>query len=270
MKQTILALMAIVQVQFAVAQELFVVTEPASNMPAKSVGVRVANYLARIDTTNTTSYHLMPEVMVGISQKLMFHAMGMLSNRQGGGLKYEGISLYGKYRFLSKDDIQKHFRMAVFARWSHNNTFVHMHELNLVGHNSGYEWGLIATQLLHKVALSASGSYIHATDNGKNKFVYPGFNKAFNYSFSAGKLMLPAKYKDFSQTNLNLMVELLGQINFRDGKYYTDIVPSLQLIINSQSRIDIGWRKQLKSTLHRTSGEVFLVKFEHNFFNVFK
>lgn len=270
MKQAILAVMVMVQAHWAAAQELFVVTEPASNMPAKTVGIRAANYFARIDTTNTTSYHLMPELMAGISKKLMIHAMGMFSNRSGGVLKYEGISLYGKYRFLSIDAVQRHFRMAAFARWSHNNTFVHMHELNLTGHNSGYEWGLVATQLLHKVALSASGSYVQATDNGKNKFVYAGFNKAFNYSFSAGKLVLPAQYKDYAQTNLNLMVELLGQINLRDGRYYTDIVPSLQLIINSQSRVDIGWRKQLKSTIHRTSGEVFLVKFEHTFFNVFK
>lgn len=270
MKQMIIALLLLLQVRQATAQELFVVTEPASNMPAKSVGLRVASYFARIDTTATTSYHLMPELMVGVSKKFMVHFMGMFSNRSNGGIKYEGISLYGKYRFLSLDQVQRHFRMAAFARWSHNNTFVHMHELNLVGHNSGYEWGLVATQLLHKVALSASGSYVQATDNGKNKFVYPGFNKAFNYTFSAGKLMLPAKYRDYSQTNLNLMLELLGQINFRDGSYYTDIVPSLQLIINSQSRLDIGWRKQLKSTLHRTSGEVFLVKFEHTFFNVFK
>lgn len=270
MKHITIALLVLLQVRHATAQELFVVTEPASNMPAKSAGLRMANYFARIDTTSTTSYHLMPELMVGISKKFMVHVAGMFSNRSKGGIKYEGISLYGKYRFLSLDQVQRHFRIAAFARWSHNNTFVHMHELNLVGHNSGYEWGLVATQLLHKVALSASGSYVQATDNGKNKFVYPGFNKAFNYSFSAGKLMLPAKYKDYSQTNLNLMLELLGQINFRDGRYYTDIVPSLQLIINSQSRLDIGWRKQLNSTLHRTSGEVFLIKFEHNFFNVFK
>lgn len=269
MKPVIFLLCCMATVQQLAAQELFVVTEPASNVPAKSLGIRVSNYFSKIDTLGTTSYHLMPEIKIGLSKKLMFSAMGMASNRDG-GLTAEGISLYGKYRFLSKDEIQKHFRMAVFARWSFNNTAVHMHEVNLQGHNSGYEWGVVATQLLHKVALSASASYAKATDNGKNKFVYSGLNKVFNYTFSAGKLMLPAQYKDYAQTNLNLMVELLGQINLGDGRYYTDIVPSLQLIINSQSRVDVGWRKQISGSLHRTSNEMFIVKFEHNFFNVFK
>jgi hypothetical protein len=269
MKQTIITILALVTGTIASSQELFVVTEPASNMPAKSAGVRVANYFAKVDTSNSTSFHMMPEVMFGISKKIMVHLAAITSNRKG-GLDFEGVNLYAKYRFLSIDEVQKHFRMALFTRLSLNNTPVHMHELNLQGHNSGYEWGLIATQLLHKVALSASGAYVHVTDNGKNKFNYTGLNQAFNYSFSAGKLMLPAQYKDYSQTNVNLMVELLGQINLGDGRYYTDIVPSLQMIINSQSRLDIGWRKQLNGSLHRTSREQFLIKFEHTFFNVFK
>lgn len=251
------------------AQELFVVTEPASNAPAKSAGIRLTNMFSRVDTLGTISYHLMPEIKIGISKKLMFSIMGVGSNRTG-KLAAEGLNVYGKYRFLSKDEFQKHFRMAVFARWSYNNTPVHMHEINLQAHNSGYEWGVVATQLLHKVALSASGAYSRATNNGSNKFLYTGLDKVFNYTFSAGKLMLPAEYRDYKQTNLNLMVEVLGQINLGDGRYYTDIVPSVQLIINSQSRLDLAWRKQLSGSLHRTSGEVFLVRFEHNFFNLFK
>ncbi|MBL7728079.1 MAG: hypothetical protein JNM68_10350 [Dinghuibacter sp.] len=267
--KTLFTMLMLVMVARTSAQELFVVTEPASNAPAKSLGIRFTNSFSKVDSQGTVSYHLMPEIKIGISKKLMFSIMGVGSNRTG-RLAAEGLNLYGKYRFLSKDEFQKHFRMALFARYSYNNTPVHMHEINLQAHNSGYEWGVVATQLLHKVALSASGAYGKATNNGKNKFLYTGLDKVFNYTLSAGKLMLPAQYRDYQQTNLNLMVEVLGQINLGDGRYYTDIVPSVQLIINSQSRLDLAWRKQISGSLHRSSGELFMVRFEHNFFNLFK
>ncbi len=47
------------------AQELFVFTEPASNMAAKSVGLRLNNFLMNNNNSNF-SYQLVPEVMIGI------------------------------------------------------------------------------------------------------------------------------------------------------------------------------------------------------------
>jgi hypothetical protein len=60
--------------------------------------------------------------------------------------------------------------------------------------------------------------------------------------------MLPKEYKDYRQTNLNLMIEFLSQVNTGSGKYYMDIAPSVQMIFNSQSRLDIGYRKELSTT----------------------
>jgi len=141
----------------------------------------------------------------------------------------------------------------------------------MYGHNTGLEAGVVATQLLHKMALSSAVSFIKATDNGNhNKFVYGSANsKAVNYTFSVGKLMLPKEYKDYRQTNLNLMVEFLNQVNIASGKYYVDIAPSAQMIFNSQSRIDIGYRKELSSTLLRTAPNGFFIRLEHNLFNAF-
>jgi hypothetical protein len=183
----------------------------------------------------------------------------------------EGESVYGKYRFLSKDAMQRHFRMSAFGRISYNNSDVHQEEINMYGHNTGLEAGVVATQLLHKMALSSAVSFIKATDNGNhNKFVYGSANsKAVNYTLSVGKLMLPKEYKDYRQTNLNLMVEFLNQVNIASGKYYVDIAPSAQMIFNSQSRIDIGYRKELSSTLLRTAPNGFFIRLEHNFFNAF-
>ena len=250
------------------SQELFSVTEPASNRAARSVGVRVDNSIMDELGTSGINYHLIPEIMVGISKKFMVSAGIFFSNRSG-VFRYEGGSVYAKYRFLSKDAVQKHFRMASFGRISYNNSDVHQEEINMHGHNTGVEWGIVVTQLLRKVALSSSLSVLKATDNGNNnKFVYGLDNgKAFNYAFSMGKLMLPKEYRGYQQTNLNMMLEFLGQVNTGSGKYYMDIAPSVQMIFNSQARVDIGYRKQLSTTLLRSAPNGFFVRLEYNFFN---
>ena len=249
------------------AQELFVFTEPASNMAAKSIGLRLNNYLMP-QANSSTNYYLVPEVMVGVSKKVMIHGDVFLSNSDK-NFKTQGGSIYGKYRFFSNDDIQKHFRMAAFGRISFNNSPIYQEDINLYGFNSGYEAGLMATQLLHKVALSSGISFVKALNNSSYKFPYQGNSNALNYTLSFGKLLLPREYKNYGQTNLNFMLEFLNQLNIGSGKYYVDAAPSLQLIFNSQSRIDVGYRKQLSSSLFRTSSGSVFVRFEYNFFNVY-
>jgi hypothetical protein len=254
----------------ALSQELFSATEPASNRPAGSIGFRIDNSIMDEINTSRINYHLIPEIMLGISKKFMVSGNVFFSNRND-VFRYEGGSLYAKYRFLSHDIVQQHFRMAAFGRISYNNSDIHQEEINMKGHNTGIEFGIVATQLLRKVALSSSVSYLNARDNGNNnKFVYGlDKSKAVDYTFSIGKLMLPKEYKDYRQTNLNLMVEFLSQVNIGSGRYYMDIAPSVQVIINSQSRVDISYRKELKSTLLRTAPNGFFVRLEYNFFNAF-
>ena len=252
------------------AQELFVYTEPASNMPAKTIGLRLSQYFMPNKYDGTTIYHLLPEIMFGINKNLMVHIEGFLSNRNR-SLAYEGFSLYGKYRFFSKDDVHTHFRMAGFAKISYNNSDIHQDVIDINGHNSGYNLGIIATQLLHKVALSSSISYIRATDNGSNnKYPFSQANDGVNYTVSFGKLLLPKEYTNYNQTNLNFMLEFLGQKLVGNNKSYLDIAPSLQLIIHSQTRVDIGYRQELYSNLLRTAPNGFQIRVEHLLFNVFK
>jgi hypothetical protein len=250
-------------------QELFVFTEPASNMPAKSVGLRVSNTLMNESGTGKINYHLLPEVMWGVNKNLMLHLEGFFSNRNK-GLVTEGAGVYGKYRFLSKDDLHSHFRMAAFGRASLNNSDIHQEEIETNGHNSGYETGLIATQLLHKVAISTSASYERAMDNSEvNKFPATQANNAMNYTFSIGKLMLPKEYKSYKQINLNLMAEFISQRLNDDGKYFLDFAPSAQFIFNSQTRVDLGYRKELAGNMLRTAPNGFMLRVEHLLFNVF-
>lgn len=252
------------------AQELFSQTEPASNRAVGSIGFRIDNSIMNDVNTTKPNYHLIPGIMLGISKTLMVSGDVFFSNRSD-VFRAEGGSIYGKYRFFSNDAVQRHFRMAAFGRISYNNNDIHQEEINMYGHNTGLEFGIVATQLLRKVALSSSVSFLKATNNGgNNKFVYGrDKSKALNYTLSIGKLMLPKTYKDYKQTNLNLMLEALGQVNTGSGKYYLDIVPSVQLIFNSQARLDIGYRKELSTTLLRTAPNGLFVRLEYNLFNRF-
>jgi hypothetical protein len=63
------------------------------------------------------NYHLIPSIRVGVSKKFMICGNAFVSNRTE-QLKWEGGSLYAKYRFLSNDAVQKHFRMAAFGTMS--------------------------------------------------------------------------------------------------------------------------------------------------------
>jgi hypothetical protein len=200
----------------------------------------------------------------------MLHVDGFISNRTK-DFSLEGGSFYAKYRFLSSDEVHNHFRMAAYGRVSFNNSGIHQEEINLYGYNSGYEAGIVATQLLYKVALSANASYLHAVNNGNdNKFPAIQSNNAVNYSFSTGKLLLPKKYTDYKQINVNLMLEFLGQTLAGNGRSYLDAAPALQFIFNSQARIDIGYRQQLFSSMYRSAPNGFLIRFEYLFFNTFK
>jgi hypothetical protein len=266
MKKIILLLITFITVKVN-AQELFVFTEPASNMAAKSVGIRLNNYLMKNNSTDNINYHLLPELMIGVSKKMMLHGEIFLSNRNDKFVA-EGGSLYLKYRCFSIDDVHSHFRVAALARYSYNNSDIHQQAIDFFGHNSGYEAGIIATKLVNKVAISAGASYLHANDNGTEKFAYSNKERnALYYTLSVGKLMLPKEYTNYKQTNLNLMFEMLGQTNLGNNKTYLDLAPSLQLIFNSRIRFDVGYRFPVVNDLSRTAGKGAVIKLEYNFFN---
>ena len=251
------------------AQELFLFTEPASNMAKGNIGARLNNTLMENSTTSDYKYHLIPEVMFGVSRKVMIHTDVFLSDETN-SFTTNGASIYAKYRFFSIDGIHSHFRMSAYGRFSFNNTPVTDAAINLYGYNSGYEGGVVATKLINKVALSASTTLSHAMDNNQQKFLYSNENRnAISYTLSVGKLMLPRQYITYKQTNLNLLLEVLGQTNLQTGNSYLDIAPAAQLIVDSKIRFDLGYRYAVVSQLYRQETQGFLIRLEYNFFNVY-
>jgi hypothetical protein len=267
------------------AQELFVFTEPASNMPAKSVGIRLANQgqLSPEFMNRSTA-----EVMVGFNKRFMTHLQGFFSNSDG-KYRYEGTSVYGKYRFFSSDGLRSHSRAAVYLRVSDSKRQAISEDINLEGDNSGYMGGLVFTQLLHKLALSGNIAYARTFHRGpqygpevgempmpgmpgsENMTKMPTASQMISYSLSSGYLVLPIKYKDYNQPNFNAYFEVLGSTNPETGHSYIDFAPAVQVIINSLTRIDLGYRFEVSGNmLNRYNKNMYMAKVEFNLFNVLR
>jgi len=258
------------------AQELFVFTEPASNMPAKSFGLRLNTEAMPKSSANQglennrAMYRLNPELMWGIHKNWMVHLNAYASNMHQTRFQPEAASVYTKYRFLSHDEVHAHFRLAAYAKAAISNNTIQYNDVNLSGDNSGWSTGLVATQLLHKLAISFTGGYVRNLDNMNHALVsgQPNYGLAYNLSF--GYLTLPITYTSYNQPNVNVYVEWLGKANPATHESYLDIAPSAQVILKSRMRIDLGFRQQLMGSMLRINTRAAMLRFEYSLFNVYK
>jgi hypothetical protein len=252
-------------------QELYVFSEPASNMPAHSLSLKLTDhFVADNKRYGRSSQRFMPQVMFGFSKKLMVHLGTTFSNMHTTDFKYESWNLYAKYRFLSRDEIHQHFRMAVFADGSSTKAPFHYDEITLMGDKSGVELGLIATQLWNKLAVSGTVSTTQVLDKSRTDKVFyipARLYQSLNYSLSAGYLLLPRQYTSYKQTNLNLYAELLGERSLDAKKYCLDLAPAIQLIFNSNLKLNLGGRFQLSGNMSRMTVAIWQVSMERTFLN---
>ena len=278
------------------AQELFPNTEPASSIPKNVIGIRYIQHTFNEATQVRNLFAL--RVMYGLTSRLSMMATPNVSNHHGRSFpdnlathvhegnqtifstgdtktnndyiyKFNGVNFYTKYRFLSNDGKNQHFRMALYAQGTILNTAHTEAEPNLMDDNSGYGGGIITTYLKNKFAVSFTGGYIVPMD--KNGFVNDPdgsgpvptrikYGRAFEYNLSFGYLIWPRVYKSYNQTNWNIYMEFLGksysaaqitQYGFvnvpiatpllQSGNYI-DIVPGIQTIIKSNLRIELSAR----------------------------
>ncbi|MFM6977036.1 MAG: hypothetical protein ACKOW2_09355 [Sphingobacteriaceae bacterium] len=247
------------------AQELYVSTEPASNMPKDGVALR----LSHEGSFQNSQKRIIPEVMLGLDKNLMVHASAYLSNFYQSKTQLNGWSTYAKYRFLSNDSTNWHFRGAAYAKYASFNNPVTYQEINLEGNNSGVQVGVVFTQLLHKLALSGSVNYTKALNNRSgNLFPDNLADESIGYTFSSGLLVYPKLYRNYKQTNINLYLEFLGKSNIGTNQHLMDAAPAVQFILNSNLRIDLSQRIQLWNNMSRAGKNMFLVRLEYNLFNV--
>lgn len=256
------------------AQELYVFSEPASNMPAKALGLKYNGTFLKGYHSGKPEQRQMVQAQFGLSKNWMLHAATTISDMYSYPVtRWESANIYAKYRFLSNDDVHAHFRMAAFAEAAYSRNQMYYDELSLEGDQSGLQFGLIATQLLHKLAISATVSNIQVLHEQRND--YQGENSpypfsAINYSLSAGYLLLPRKYNSYKQTNLNLYLELLGSQTLDKKRYFVDLAPAMQLIFNSTTKLNLGYRFQLGGDMHRMSEQRWQLSVETLFLNALK
>ncbi|MFY0601089.1 MAG: hypothetical protein JXR03_15540 [Cyclobacteriaceae bacterium] len=284
---------------FSFAQELFPLSEPASSVPKGVWGVRVySQSYKEIDVTR--SLHVL-RVMYGVTPRLSLIVNGSISNHHddklppdlithnhiGGGtnfftqnikrgVKYaylfNGIHAYAKYRFLSLDSQNKHFRMAAYGEWSNVGVAHDEAEPNLMEDTGGFGFGVISTYLKNRFAVSIVTGFVNPNSysemqpdlngdpNLPNKPDLPTkiyYANAFRYSLSFGYRLAPEKYTDYDQPNWNIYVELMGQkynsarviqdevqlpisaLALQKGGYM-EIHPGIQRIIKSNLRLDFS------------------------------
>jgi hypothetical protein len=256
------------------AQELFVYTEPASNIAARSIRLRATGQYYPFDRVyDRPASRLVPELSIGLHRKLMLSLGGSFSNMHTYHFKMESLFAYGKYRFLAHDALHQHFRMAAFVMASHTQAPFHYDEVELTGDKSGVQLGVAATQLWNLLALSGSISHIQVLDKSRHDevvYVPERIYETMNYSLSTGYLVLPRHYSTYKQVGVNLYLEMLAQQALDHPRYFVDLGPALQLIFFSNTQLNFGYRFQLTGDAQRISKTSWLVSLDRNFLNVWK
>jgi len=244
-------------------------------MPAHSLSAKLsANYIGKLQgSQNRFMQRYTPELMFGFSKKWMVHIGGTFADMHTTNFRWESVYIYGKYRFISNDELHSHFRMAAFADAAYSRSPYHYDEVSLQGDKSGVQLGIIATQLWNKLAVSATVSHIQALDESRNdkvQYIPSRIYQVMNYSLSAGYLLLPFEYTDYKQTNLNLYGEILAQQSLDRKVHYIDLAPSIQLIFNSNAKLNMGYRFQLNGDIQRMTESSWLISFERTFLGALK
>lgn len=220
------------------AQELFPLSEPASNMPANVWGLRIhtETYKEINQWRNQSNIRL----MYGVTPKLTTYLTAFASNHHGDKLpsefpyhntpergaiypyKLNGGGVYAKYRFFTYDRKNEHLRIAAYGEATYVNVSHHEAEPNVsMGDNAGFSGGLIFTYLKNKgaVSLTLGGTFPTgytgvSPDPVRGLPDIPEFVKygnALDYKLSFGYLVYPKVYKNFDQPNFNVYLEFTGK-----------------------------------------------------------
>jgi hypothetical protein len=122
--------------------------------------------------------------------------------------------------------------------------------------------GLIATRLQHKWASSLTAGWVHRYV-GNTAYSKDGIQ----FIFSNGWLLYPKNYDNYQQTNVNFYIELIGQQLIGQSSRFLDIAPSIQLIFNSQAKLNLGYRWAVSDNTNRMSDRSLYISLDYLFFN---
>ncbi len=255
------------------AQELFIQTEPASNMPAGRFGLRVSSDHWQEDGGIVS--RLGSELMYGVTKDLMVHAQVFGSN-QLNSFDLETYGLYAKYRLYSDDGFKYHFRISAFAEALAGKQSGTMPDFSFKGSGPVINGGIVLTLLESRLALSTTigGSHLLG-DISLPMMAYSDIN-GMNASLSAGYLVFPDHYTNYSDPNINLYAELLAYHSWYSedmmgqhvARRNTEAILSIgpQLILNSVLRFDLAYSMVVQSDYPMRRPNSFFARVEYNFY----
>ena len=246
------------------AQELYINTEPASLIPKGTKVVRLNHHSIFLNGTNImggigNAIIMSPSISYGLSKKIMVSGSFQFSNKpyeqdMMPNFGFSGFKLYSKQRILTTDKQKYHTRLSSFIKYSyHDNKFM-KDNLDIEIQDTGFEFGIIGTQLINKLAISVTSAVTRIsnidekyTSGSTVKWQSINLNTIQN-SISAGYLLFPRKYKSYKQTNFNLYLEYLTNTILTKGfpdrydKFSSTLAPGIQFIIMSRSRLDFSYK----------------------------
>ena len=254
------------------AQELFIQTESASNMPVGRFGIR-ASYEAWQENGTISREGI--EGMYGVTRYLMVHPQIYGSN-QVNGFQLETFGGYAKYRLYIDDGFKYHFRVAAYAEALAGEQHSTYPSFSFKGSQPCVDGGIISTLLENRLALN----FVAGASGALKDITLPNASysniKGVNASLSAGYLIYPPRYTSFSDPNVNIYAELLGyNVWYDQGNSGTvlshhgdELLLSLgpQLILNSVARFDLSYVMLLQSSLPERRPNTFFARFEYNFY----
>lgn len=288
----LLCLLAMVSTP-SIGQELYPLNEPASTMPKGVAGVRISTETFKEVSRARNLYAL--RLMYGITPRLTVFTNLSISNHHDRklpkdliththlpngqtnyythniqrGVKYpylfNGVHVLAKYRFLSIDKKNEHFRMALVGEWSSVQVAHDEAEPTLMDDTGGYGGGFIATYLKKRFAMSFTYGFIKPNSYFEKQVDFTGgpdlptkiyYGDGQKFNLSLGYLVYPKHYTSYDNPNWNLYLEFQGKqydaarviqngssmqtqaVALTDG-YYWEVHPGIQRIVNSNFRMDL-------------------------------
>ncbi len=253
---------------FGYAQELFIFSEPASTMPKNAIMFRMnsRHYADR----SGYYYKLNPELGYGLAKNLMGHVEGYYSNWVLPGGTWDAVGINGKYRVFSQDDLHRHKRLALTAKFIYSFRPLPMQWMIEDGNTSMASAGIIYTQLIHKLALSGKINYLKPLQewNASN-------GEVLQWQVSSGLLIFPLEYKNYKQVNINIYAEYLGQQNL--GLKYDQDAPiskainhdlglGIQFIMASRFTTELAYRMNIGGNMNRMTNSMYYFNLEYMLF----
>ena len=303
------------------AQELFIHNESASNIPKKVLGVRL--FGNSFNEINVRRNMFALRWMYGITPKLSLYLSTSFSNHHGAdlpddlithkhigsqtiyysqqsqkGVKYplklNGLHLYAKYRLLTFDDANEHFRVAVYGQCSNVSNAHDEAEPNLLDDTRGFGGGIITTYLKKRFAVSLTTGFTIPNEYSEDIPVFSGsastinttieYGKSLEYNLSFGYLLYPKKYSNYKQANWNMYLEFNGksyetaevsqdgnnmevQTNGLSKGHYIEIHPGIQKVISSNLRIDLSVGTSILNRSYARLYPIYMMSIQRYFYS---